>query len=249
MKTRPSAALAGLALLSCADLSAAASPYLLRKYDRAVQDAALVQDSEIVRDLITITPDNNTLVWNADKTKVKVVTWKSQGSYDKNIAPYTQTSANEAFVVWVTMAPRLHDFCHDYLQSHPGASKASLDLRLKQRLGLHPDWSYDVFAELWVDPADLFRPCVDPVPTDNTCELNFGGTLPQVKNIKDYGAFYKNLYYGDFRAAPGVPWTGLGYTYDWGQLHSVEGESEFILAPSSSYTIEKASPTLDYCSQ
>lgn len=217
-------------------------------YAKAVRDAAVASPAEISAKLVRIDLTNNNLVWNNDKTKVKVVTWKSQSSYENNILPYTETSPNETYVIWVTAAPYIHDFCHNYVTAHPGVKKQKLDLRLKQRLGLHFSWSYDVFVELWVNPADLFRPCVDPNPADNTCDLNFGGTIPTVKNIQDYGAFYKNLYYSDFRTAPGVPWTGLGYTYDWNNPAKEKGESEFIIAPSSPYEVIQAVPTLEYCS-
>jgi hypothetical protein len=244
--------LAGIAaaLLSGAAMAADASKLsgVLKKYAIGVQDAQVPEATEIANNLLALTPANDSLAWSADKTKVKVVTWKSQNSYQNNLAPYTQTSGNEAFVVWVTLAPRIQEFCRNYLASHPKAGQAELETRLKQRLGLHPQWQYDVFVELWVDPADIFRPCVDPDPSDTACELNFGATVPAVKNIQDYGAFYKNLYYGSFRAAPGVPWTGLGYTYDWISQKAEQGESEFILSPSTPYTIEQAVPTLQYCS-
>lgn len=219
----------------------------LKKYAIGVQDAQVPDAAEIATDLLAVNPANDSLAWSADKTKVKVVTWKSQNSYNNNLAPYSQTSDNEAYVVWVTMAPRIQEFCRNYLASHPKATQADLELRLKQRLGLHPSWQYDVFVEMWVDPADIFRPCVDPDPSDAACELNFGAAIPAVKNIKDYGAFYKNIYYGSFRAAPGVPWTGLGYTYDWYGRPSEQGESEFILSPKTPYVIEQAVPTLQYC--
>lgn len=233
---------------------AAANPALDNLYGKAVQDSAVVKPGEVSSKLVPVAPVNNTLVWNSDKSKVKVVTWKSQAGYQNNLLPYPQTSANEAYVVWVTMAPRIHDFCRNYLRAHPRATKAQLDLRLKQRLGLHYSWNYDVFVEMWVNPADLFRPCVDPNPDDNKCEVNFPRPpqpLPQVKNIADYPVFYKNLYFGDFRAEPGVPWTGLGYTYDWAGAgtKNVVGESEFILSPSSPYEIIQAVPTLEYCSR
>lgn len=225
----------------------AATPAQLTKYKKAVADATVADQAEIASNLVNITPDNNDLVWNADKTKLLVVTWKSQSAYDKFYLPYTQTSGSEANVTWVTVAPRIQDFCRSFMLAHPRASKAQLDLRLKERLGLHPDWSYDVFVELWVNPEDIFRPCVDPSPNDGACELNFGSTAPVVKNIQDYPAFYKNVYYGSFRAAPGVPWTGLGYTYDWHNLAREQGESEFILSPGTPYEIKQALPTLEYC--
>lgn len=231
---------------------AVAAPATPGNYALATQDAAVAESYEIVKTLDAITPNNPALVWNADKTKIKVVTWKSQDSYQNFLLPFNQTSAREDFAVWVTLAPKIQKFCKKFLAQNHKTNQAALDYRLKQRLGLHPSWKYDVFVELWVDPADLFRPCVDPETNDNSCNLDFTATTPVVKNIKDYPAFYKNTYYRSFRAAPGVPWTGLGYTYDWknatkkkGALE--KGESEFILAPSSSYTIEKAEPTWQYC--
>jgi hypothetical protein len=221
------------------------------RYAAAVRDASRAMPDEVVDTLVAITPDNDSLVWNQDKTLVKVVTWKSQSSYENNLLPYTQTSGNEKYVVWVTAAPYAQDFCRQFMWQHPKATKAALDLRLKKRLGLSADWSYDLFVELWVSPDDLFRPCVDPDPGDSSCDLNFGPTVPVVKNIADYPSFYKNLYFNDFRSSPGVPWTGLGYTYDWLRPWAnptVEvGESEFILSPGTPYIIEQAVPTEEYC--
>ncbi|TAN69343.1 MAG: hypothetical protein EPN17_07560 [Methylobacter sp.] len=223
---------------------AAATPL---KYTVSVRDAVVAESTEIVNNLDALDAANDTLLWNEDKSLVKVVTWKSQSSYERFLLPYTQTSNSEANVVWVTLAPKMQEFCRDYMRTHPHASKTQLEHRLKQRLGLNPDWQYDVFVEMWVSPSDVFRPCVDPDPSDTSCELNFGASIPAVKNIQNYQNFYEGLYYKSFRAAPGVPWTGLGYTYDWANPLSEQGASEFILSPSTPYTIESASPTTAYC--
>ena len=224
------------------------------KYYLANRDAVKASPEELVTNLDAVDPNNNSLVWNADKSMIKVVTWKSQSAYQNFLLPYTQTSSNEDFVTWVTLAPKIKAFCHNFLASHPTATPAALDFRLKQRLGLNSDWQYDVFVELWVSPTDLFRPCVDPEPSDTSCNLDFGSTAPVVKNIKDYPAFYKNIYYKSFRASPQAPWTGLGYTYDWKNASTTagaleQGASEFILSPSTPYVIEQAVPTWQYCSQ
>ncbi|MDD5033670.1 MAG: hypothetical protein PHE55_02845 [Methylococcaceae bacterium] len=232
--------------ICCLPAAQAATPL---KYTQAVRDAAVAEQKEIVDNLDAIQLENNSLIWNADKSMLKVVTWKSQSSYENYLLPFTQSSDSEANVVWVTLAPRMQEFCRNYLHTHPYTSKKNLDLRLKQRLGLHPDWQYDVFVEMWVHPSDLFRPCVDPGPEDSSCQLNFGQTTPQVKNIRDYRVFYENIYYKSYRTAPGTPWTGLGYTYDWAIPKRVVGASEFILSPSSPYVITQALPTLDYCRQ
>ncbi len=215
-------------------------------YAHAVRDASLAVESKVADNLIAITSDNEALQW--EEGKLLVVTWKSQGSYDQNIKPHAATSTNEAYVVWVTTAPQVQAFCSNYHRAQPNATDADVELRLKQYLGLHYDWSYDIFVELWVDPNDLFRPCVDPEIDDNTCSLSFDkDNPPTVEGIADYTAFYKNLFFDDFRYQPGVPWTGLGYTYDWGNPSTSEGASEFILRPGSPYTIAGTTPTAEYC--
>jgi hypothetical protein len=226
---------------SCATLQQNATT----AYNRAINDAAVAEPSEITDKLFAINSANQALRWQDGK--VLVVTWKSRSSFDANFKNQTQTSPQEKYVTWVTAAPQVQAFCRDFVKNNPGGD---LNQRLKQYLGLNADWHYDVFVELWVDPADVFRPCVDPEIGDASCQLKFAeDKVPVVKNIADYPAFYKNLYFNDFRYRPGVPWTGLGYTYDWGNPASPVGASEYILSPGSAYRIERVVETADYCRQ
>jgi hypothetical protein len=227
--------------------TAQADSKLAEQYSRAVADAAVIEQDEIDKGLFAINDGNEQLIWNEDKSKLLVLTWKSNDGFKRYIEPNTKTSPSEEYVTWVTAAPQLKNFCSGYLKNNPQATKEDLDLRLKQYLGLSHEWQYDVFAELWVSPEDLFRPCVDPKIDDSTCELNFSDN-PKVRNIADYQQFYKNLYFKDFRRLPGVPWTGLGYTFDWGgrEDHDV-GASEYILVPNSTYEIKDVYTTSEYC--
>jgi hypothetical protein len=233
------------------NLFAASQPteQIVEMYNKAVQDASFAQKGEIARDLIAITPSNSNLVWNTDQTKVLVVTWKSTESYEQFIKNETRTSTGEAYVIWVTTAPEVRNFCHRYIQNNAGATPDAVNLRLKQFLGLDASWNYDLFIEMWVSPQDIFRPCVDPEVTDSQCNLDFGSPPPVVTGISDYPSFYKNLYFNDFRNVTKVPWTGLGYTFDWGSLLTDQGASEFILVPGTTYQIKQAVPTMDYCNK
>jgi len=175
-----------------------------------------------------------------------VVTWKSQHAYENYIKPYTRTSDQEEFVIWVTAVPEVKEFCKNFAKKK--ARQDKLDVRLKKLLGLNNTWNYDVFVEMWVSPNDLFRPCTDPDINDTSCNLNFTDTTPKVKNITDYKRFYQNLYYSSFRATDNiVPWTGLGYTYDWAKNNTDVGMSEFIIVPSGEYEINKVTATAEYC--
>ena len=218
---------------------------LTRMYNNAVEDTVVADQDEISNTLTAITPSNDGLVWNEDKSKILMVTWKSQNAYDNYLAPYTQTSHNEKFVTWVTAVPEVKAFCQNYAKKK---KEKRLDVRLKQHLGLNHTWSYDVFVELWVSPDDLFRPCTDPEINDSSCQLEFGDTAPVVKNIADYKQFYQNLYYSSFRSASSiVPWSGLGYTYDWAKNKTDVGASEFIMVPSAPYEIHSVTSTAEYC--
>jgi len=216
-------------------------------YRQAVADAAIAEAGEISSELIPIVRDNRQLRWHDDGSRVLVCTWKSQDAYERFLRSHTRTSVNPGHVVWVTTVPQVRTLCSRMVAANPGISGEAVDLRLKQYLGLDPHWRYDVFIEMWVDPADLFRPCVDPQTDDRRCDLHFGDTLPQVKNIDDYRSFYEHLYYTSFRGSTGVPWTGLGYTYDWGNAACEVGASEFILVPGAAYEIKQVLTTMEYC--
>lgn len=234
--------------------------FLKEKYRYAIEDAALVKQGEDVDNLVQITLENPPLkpYWDETKTKVLAVTWKSQKSYDKYIKSANNSpkdyDTDRPKLIWVTVAPQVQEFCKKYLSNNPNATEEDLKLRLKQYLGLAPDWDYDVFVEMWVSAKDLFRPCVDPEITDGRCETDFTeDTKPTVMGstqnltIKDYKMFYKKLYYNSIRPAI-QPFTGLGYTYDWGSLNNSRvGASEFILIPGATYEVKEAVPTLQYC--
>lgn len=214
-------------------------------FDEAVNDASVVEKKDINPDLIPIKSDNGNLIWNKDKSRVLMVMWKSQNSYEKFYKNQTHTSDSENYVTWVTSAPQVKMFAKEYLKKHPSAEKADIDLRLKQYLGLKPEWDYDVFVELWVKPEELFRPCVDPEIDDKVCNIQFAKQVPAVKGIKNYQDFYRKLYFDDFRERPGIPWTGMGYTYDWGNPDSSFGASEFIMVPGASYEIKGVYKTVE----
>ena len=232
-----------LAVLAIGGTAAQENP----AYRHAVEDAAFAESGEITTDLVPITKNNPDLVWNTDKSKLLVVTWKTRDAYHQFLKPHDKTSENRDFVVWVTAVPQVKRLCANLPVVKPDISKASVELRLKQYLGLNPQWQYDVFVELWVDPAELLRPCVDPQIDDRSCGLHFGNETPKVKNVANYRDFYEHLYYRSFRGSAGVPWTGLGYTYDWGNPDSEVGASEYILVPGASYKIKAAVPTMEYC--
>ena len=249
MRSRGVAAMASivcLAIAACAHAPAGGEGATARSDEQlfiaAIKEAAV--PTEVYTKLVSITPSDPRITWRDEtKQRVLVVTWKSEDDSRKYFpvaGGVGKTSENEAYVLWVTAAPQLKQFCQAL-----GLTGAQLSRRLKQYLGLNPSRSYERFIEIWADPNEMFRPCPDPEPTDTQCNLSWSGS-PQAPRIADYRAFFRGLYESSY-STKGAPWTRLGYTYDWTPGANKVGASEFVLAPSSSYEVKASYTTDEYC--
>jgi hypothetical protein len=205
------------------------------KYDylKAICDASEKDPSEVSDRLVKIAPDNQKLVWrDLDKNEFLAVTWTSWNGYDGKDGTSLQLGAD----VWVTAVPEVKEFCANFSADDPKRI-----LKLEQYLGLPPRVGKTKFVEMWVNPADMYRPCPDKEIDDAICDLDFPPTVdPQHKE------WYSNLQKVSYEAK-GYPWTGLGYTYDWGNPESELGASEFIVKKGSTVFIRAVKSTLNYC--
>ncbi len=160
--------------------------FLQQAYLNAVQDAAIVEPDEISINLIPIVESNSQLVWRgeAGNRQVLVLTWTSWDGYDDKVNQ-TMTATRQT---WVTTVPELKDFCTAY-----NTSQNNLVLRLEQLLGLPPNNGKTRFVEIWVSPADLFRPSPDPEITDREAELIF--PISKYFTVSaDYATWFNDVY-------------------------------------------------------
>ena len=223
-------------------------------YTKAIIAAMLPDASQVSHSLLSV--DLN--------QPLTVVAWMRQ----KQIPDYKSGLTPKG--TWVTVVPKLKSFCQDYVKSN-GADLQKLTSRLEQRLGLPPNAGYDTFVELKLEPKELgevsrfFRPCGDPSPITNSCDIAIPPEPDQVRNsldtpdkaFKDF--WYLSKYYWSFaspkkdRWSVQYPWSGLGYTFDWapapngGDDFVRWGESEFVVAPKTAVQFVSATGTADYC--
>lgn len=220
-------------------------------YQMAVREAAQPGSARISSSLVSVSPGG----------PVKVVTWTRQ----KSISDYQGKTAPPYKDIWVTVVPKLRDFCKAYVKSH-GADPSELSLRLQQRLGLPPDSTYDTFVELNAFPKDiasLFRPCGDPSPATKTCQpaqpatpeelqADLRETDPQKKLQAANRYWFLNNYYRSFASPKQYPWTSLGYTFDWAPNEDGDGvvtlgESEFVIPAGAPIQFLSETGTVVYC--
>ncbi|SMF13632.1 hypothetical protein SAMN02745866_00858 [Alteromonadaceae bacterium Bs31] len=213
-------------------------------FQNTIDDAARVDSSRIVYSLFALNEANPLLIWQdiENETYVKVAAWMSKVAFNRFYAEKdTLKSPPENIAsIWVTLVPQVKNFCENLTLDNPR-------FRLQQYLGLNPNRSYDIFVELWVKPEDIFRPCPDPEPSDQNCQLSFSETSTyQPARITDYPAFFEKLKQQSYQKG-GAPWTRLGYTYDWQYGEYGVGASEYIISPDSDLYIAEHYSTSDYC--
>ncbi len=193
----------------------------------------MLPDRGSVDDLTPIIFSNRDLVIQGteDNWTVLMVTWtKYNSSYP--VGSNVSTWWGET---WLTVAPQLQAFFREKVDHN-----ANLTLRAAQLLGLPPSNYNLYFVEIYVHPADLFRPSADNEINDTTASL----TIP--KNIN---ATYKQWYDGNTVSSyypKKFPWTRLGYTFDWGNPATNEGLSEFVLRKNSTVMVHSVSSTAEY---
>jgi hypothetical protein len=206
---------------------------LEQMYMDAVYDAVIVDSSEIVSTLIAIIHTDTSLYWNGTSPddRVLVVTWTK---YFSNY-PVNDTIIVSWGDVWVTVVPEMQRFFH----THP-TTQENITLRSEQLLGLPMNKGYTHFVELWVKPDDLFRPSPDNEITDRTVQLDF----PTSVDSSYRSWFSDNFFYSYFTKK--IPWTRLGYTYDWGNLNSEVGLSEFVIKKNARVIVHSVTATNDY---
>lgn len=209
---------------------------LKRSYGRAIQDAKNPETAEISTNLWAISAENMNLIKKdrEESQKILVATWTSWDGYDNQV----DLPINLSREIWVTAVPQVQNFCQDL-----NLSPDNLTLRLEQYLGLPANNGKTKFVEMWVKPADMFRPCPDPEIDDSQCNLEFAVTVnPEHKQ------WIENLISSSYNEN-GFPWTRLGYTYDWGRLDSEMGASEFIVKQDAEVTIKSVQTTAEYCTE
>ncbi len=211
-------------------------------YYSALKDVEQVSSDEISTTLTAIVKDNHNIQWQGDR--LKVATYAKPKYFEVGSK---QPSSRE---VWVTVVPELQNFCIDYAKTGKEISP-----RIEQLLGLAPSHQpAKSIVELWVEAKDLFRPTPDPEITDHEAELEFRPANEFLSVSPEYQDWFNsrlNEFESQFQEMnpdrPPVPWTRLGYTYDWGDSPNHIGLSEFVLKKGASLEVDSVSTVNDYC--
>ena len=212
-------------------------------YEQAIRDAAQMGSGAVTTTLTPVAPHNDTLRWQVDRDStrwVQVTTWTDEaplpGADVRQSEGDTLTLTGD---VWTTLVPAAQQFC----QALPSSDR---ERRLEQRLGLPPYAGYTRFVTFWVSTEDLFRPCPDPEITDRQCTTTAPQPMSRVRVVPEHAEWMDEQF--TFSHQPGgYPFTGLGYTYDWGRPGQPVGFSEFVVPEGATVRVEDQTATAAYC--
>ncbi len=218
-----------LALLC--SLSGCAEKTTEELYAASVEDAKHAEESEILP-LVTLTPDSDMVTWNADGTKVLLLSWHQ--SPDLYVAGESVTCTDGD--IWTFTDKEILSW---YDENSKGVK--DWELRLEQLIGLPVNSEYTHVSAFWVDLEEVIRPAYQlDVTKQMSAALLNGSGLGAYKPWFDDNAEYS------YSEDTPYPWTGLGYTYDWADDDNEYGLSEFLVLADSVIEVEWTKTTNEF---
>lgn len=190
-------------------------------------DDAMKADTDEIEPLISITKDSKDVTWDEAGDKVLMLSFHHYpDSY-----PDGEDVNLEWGQVWVTSAKEMQGW---YQENKDGVEDWTL--RLQELIGLPFYGEYTTMTAMWVKPEDMFRPAYSTDITSDEMTNTFEDE-DEAEFDQEYKVWFDDRiidsYYDD-----SVPWTRLGYTYDWADNGTEKGLCEFIVNQDSTVTVE-----------
>lgn len=187
-------------------------------YTSAVNDAAVATNNEIY-DLVTLTKNDKNVIWNDDYSKVLLMTFHHY--------PTSYVEGSTVTINWESWNTSVGEFKNLYASDFINVENK--ELRLKQILGMPSSNTNTYISAMWVDPSLCYRPARVSDATKNDMQITLNSS-----ETDDFKTWFNNNYMSSYLTGwTQYPWTGLGYTYDWGDSAKEYGLSEFLITKGS----------------
>ena len=112
-----------------------------------------------------------------------------------------------------------------------GLDSVAAHMRMIQMYGMSPDCNFNIMVYFYADPTYMFRPAPDPDITTTTVGLEFPAYANENYKVGDtnFREWFRYSYESAYEDDSPLPWTQLGYTYDWHEGADPKGLSEYIV--------------------
>ena len=182
------------------------------------------EDENDIRNLVCLSKDDVNVTWNSDNNKVLLFTLHRY----PNSYPDGQEITFSWGESWVCSVKEYAKWYKD--------NKSNIKdilLKTKQVLGMSDESKNTYISSMWFDPSDVYRPAYVTNPTKQM-SLSFDEDATE-----EYKNWFANQYYYSYDVSK-LPWTRLGYTYDWSEeAKDKYGLTEFIAWKGTTVTVDK----------
>lgn len=195
----------------------------------AVNDAKVLDTAKIAHNLMPIRKDFPGQEWTvADgHDMVLVVTLVDSSRMERFFGRDDVYQIDREMGTWVSLPADWKN----HAAAFEGLDSVATHMRMLQLFGLSPDCDYDIMVQFYADPSTIFRPAHDPDITTTTVGLEFPKNVDE--NFKVGETNFREWYRYSVQAAyeddSPLPWTQMGYTYDWHEGAPHQGLSEYVV--------------------
>ena len=191
------------------------------------------EDESDIRPLVSLTKEDNRVIWNDTGDKVLLFTLHRY--------PASYVDGSEVTFSWgESWLCSVQEYKNWYLNNKDNIK--DILLRTKQVLGMSDESKNTYISSMWFDPKDVSRPAYVTDPTKQM-SLTFDEGVSE-----EYKTWFNSQYYYSYDVAK-LPWTRLGYTYDWSkEAKDKYGLSEFIAWKGTTVTVDKTLLVEDFVS-
>ena len=112
-----------------------------------------------------------------------------------------------------------------------GLDSAAAHMRMLQMYGLSPDCTYNIMVQFYADVNGIFRPASDPSIDTTSAGIEFPDWADENYKVGDtnFREWFRYNVSAAFEDDSPLPWTRLGYTYDWHHGADRQGLSEYVV--------------------
>ena len=179
--------------------------------------------TEKIRPLVNLTKEDQNVIWNSDGDKVLLFTLHKY--------PNSYIEGTTLTIHWDSWLCSVKEYSNWYKDNKTNIKDVLL--RTKQLLGMSHESKNTYITSLWIDPSVVIRPAYVTNPT-KAMALEF-----EEGTTSEYKDWFKDQYYYSYETSH-LPWTRLGYTYDWScEAKDRYGLSEFLASDGASITVDK----------
>ena len=212
----------------------------------AVSDSRVLDESKVSNTLMPIRKDYPGEEWINEEGRdmVLLVTLVDSSRMKRFFSGEGTYRINREFGTWVTLPGEWSNKKAEF----EGLDSIAAHMRMIQLYGLDPSCTYDIMVSFYADASYIFRPAHNPDITTTSAGLEFPAFADENYKVGEtnFREWYRYSVKSAYEDDSPLPWTQLGYTYDWHKGAPRQGLSEYVVTHMSPIKVKKCESAWEF---